>query len=230
MPTRQATAAVAVESILPNVDKLYIYLDRFESLPSFAIHPKIIPIHRPDEPSIGANGKFLGLGECQSDDYYVCFDDDLKYPKNFTRWLMKQATWFSGPVVVGIHGCRFISNVPLKSYASERKVYRGQRVNVFPSCLHVMATNGCLWRAGDLQFDLRNWFSINQCDLNFAFEAASRDVRFRLSLKRPRWVTVLDSGQPDSIYRQLLIDDREQTILANQLIEKMREKGNQSFV
>jgi hypothetical protein len=62
MPTRADTFAPAFKSIMPQLDRLYLYLDGHEEIPEPARHaPRVIPIFAHTAPGLHGNGKFLGL-------------------------------------------------------------------------------------------------------------------------------------------------------------------------
>lgn len=230
MPSRRATAPTAIASILPNVDRLYLYLDQWDEVPSFAIHKKIEVIWQPEAPSIGANGKLLGLLESDAADYYLCFDDDLKYPRYFASVLLAQLKCFKKPTVIGIHGSRLHRLPKLTSYREDRQVFHCSKANMFPKCLDVVATNGCAFRVRDLSFDVRQWSAINRVDLSMALEAETQGVTPMLACKPSRFVHILAEVQADSIYSALLKNDTEQTHLANELLRLRRERSSQAMI
>ena len=62
MPSRAATFPLALRSILPQVDRLYLYLDGHFEVPEVARgDPRIVSILSRDVPDLRGNGKFLAL-------------------------------------------------------------------------------------------------------------------------------------------------------------------------
>ena len=88
MPTREKTFRPAFQSIIRQVDHLYLYLDGFETIPDIVKdHPRVTATLARQEEGLHANGKFLGLVYEQQPCLYVSVDDDIYYPHNFVARL-----------------------------------------------------------------------------------------------------------------------------------------------
>lgn len=215
MPSRRDTAALAIRSILPNVDRLYIYLDRFATIPSYVVHPKIVLLSSQDIGVIGANGKLLGLAFAKPDDFYVCFDDDNLYPRDFCLRLRLMLLALNRCAAVGIHGSLLPHD--FISFSRQRTIFHFAGRRIRPRRVDVLATNGCMFRVGAMQFDVLRWSEINMVDLNFALESARRHLELWIVPKCRNWVRPLRECQEDSIFKSLEKDDSRQTELAYQL-------------
>ncbi|MCP9837598.1 hypothetical protein KBY84_08835 [Cyanobium sp. N.Huapi 1H5] len=216
MPSRRDTAALAIRSILPNVDRLYVYLDRFTSIPPYVVHPKIVLLKSQDFGVVGANGKLLGLASAKPEDFYVCFDDDNFYPRDFCLRLRLMLLALNRSAAVGIHGSRLHRD--LVSFSRQRTIFHFAGRRLRPRRVDVLATNGCMFRVGTMQFDVLRWPEINMVDLNFALESALRRVELWILPQCRHWVRPLKERQEDSIFRALETDDSRQTELARQLL------------
>lgn len=91
----------AVESILPNVDILRIYLNDYKEVPEFLNHEKIQVVI--GQENIKALGKYYFLPKEKTNEYYFSCDDDFIYtPSFFNRsieYLKKNPNH-----IVGTHG------------------------------------------------------------------------------------------------------------------------------
>lgn len=90
LPRRWDHLQKVLEHILPNVDRLFVYVDGEEPLPDFLrLHPKTMQARR--EPGLGDTGKFFGLFATPTPAYWVIIDDDLFYPPQYvahmTGWV-----------------------------------------------------------------------------------------------------------------------------------------------
>ena len=186
MPSRGDTAPRAIASILPQVDRLELFLDRFDDLPDFVRHPKVRLHRSQDVGEIGANGKLLGLAEARADDLYVCFDDDNLYPAGFVRWLRAMHRLLPGRVAVGMHGGVFPER--FDSFIADQKIDIFYQRQWRPKRVDLLATNGCLFRAGDLRFDVLEWTEVNMVDLNFTEQAIRHEVGLWTVPRRWNWV------------------------------------------
>ncbi len=215
MPSRKRTACFAIRSILPQVDVLHLYLDRFDEVPSFAEHPKIRITHSEDEPGLKANGKLLGMMNSPADAFYVTVDDDYWYPRDFVKRLVRNYKEVGRPAVIGVHGCTILK--PFESYMRDRCVMTSWKPLRWRTSVDVVATCGNLHHLSDLRFDVRNWKVNNQVDLHFAEEMRRAKVEGHLVERGWFWLIPIGHNQSDSIFASLKRDDKAQSELARRL-------------
>lgn len=215
MPSRKRTARLAIRSILPQVTRLYLYLDGFDSVPSFARHPKIVVLRSQDYPGLNANGKLLGMIFTDQEGYYVTVDDDYWYPRRFVSRLWKQRLAIRRPLVIGVHGC--ILKSPFKSYLKDRTIFTSWKPLPETKSVDVVATCGTLHDLADLCFDVRNWNVTNQVDLHFAQEMKAAGVTGAVVRRGWFWLVPLRWSQSDSIFAALKRNDEAQTALARKI-------------
>jgi hypothetical protein len=217
MPSRMRTARIAIRSLLPQVDRIFLYLDGFEQLPSFANHPKIEVISSEDAPGLHANGKLLGMINLPKNSYYMTVDDDYRYPRNFVSKLKGELLANPSLTVVGVHGCKF--QYPFQSYTKDRIVYTSWKPLRELTKVDLVATCGTMHFVKKLQFDVRKWNVTNQVDLHFANEVKKVSGVVALVPKRWFWMLPLDSNQKDSIFKKLKFNDRRQSELAKRIFQ-----------
>lgn len=226
MPSRIHTAPRAIASILPQVDRLWLCLDGFDSVPNFANHPKIFCEFSRDHGGLRAEGKFLGLALDEKAEVYVSADDDLLYPKNYVRRLTFLSRSLPGSVAAGCHGSVF--RPPVQSYVKDRKVRKARRMQLAPwRYVDLLATNGSVHFVRDMRFDPREWTYRNQVDLNFMEESLARGMRLVTAARTRNWVRALEVQQRDSIFSALLRDDSVQTARVNALLSRPDQSGFQ---
>ena len=175
IPSRAHTSPLAIASLLPQVDRLWLSLDGYEEIPAFAKHPKITCQFGQQHGGSKAEGKFRGLALDDDAQIYVSADDDMLYPKGFVRHLARMCILHPKPVAVGTHGSVFKKKIC--SYVNDRTVTLSRRSQFMPwKKVDVLATNGTVHLVKDLKFDCRNWIYRNQVDLNFLEEASKQNV------------------------------------------------------
>jgi glycosyltransferase involved in cell wall biosynthesis len=123
-PPRVKSFKVALESIIPQVDEINIYLDKYEEVPEFL---KQLPIKaniytNKDFANLRDNGKLIGLSNLKTPCYYFTIDDDIIYPPDYVHALIKKIELYDRKVVVGVHGV-LIPEMPKSYYSSFRMVY-----------------------------------------------------------------------------------------------------------
>tara|TARA_R110000824_G_scaffold40401_1_gene121200 strand:+ start:880 stop:1560 length:681 start_codon:yes stop_codon:yes gene_type:complete len=110
IPARFESAKNAINSIYDQVDKLRVYLNNFEKIPSFLEQPKI-EVHQGED--LNASGKFFwALNE---DEYYFTIDDDLYYPSSYVKEHLELMKEYDDNVAVTLHG-KVLRPTPVKRY------------------------------------------------------------------------------------------------------------------
>lgn len=216
MPTRSASFGTAVHSILPQVDRLFLFLDRFQENVR-ADHPKVTLLRSQEHGDLRANGKLLGLALADEPGFYFTVDDDILYPPNYVQGMLSHLARLGHGRVAGLHGS-ILKRDEFESYTKSRTVVVRDRALDRYVGVDVIATCTCAFRMADLHFDVREWTLRNMVDLHFSIECQTRGLhRFAVPRER-KWVISLASRQPDSIYASLRRDDSVQTELARRLI------------
>ena len=221
MPSRSETFEVALSSILPQVDQLYLFFDRFERPPKLR-HPKIICLDSQTFGDHRANGKFLGLLFNRGDVYYASMDDDIEYPANYIDTMLGHVRNGGRNKLYSVHGS--ILNDVVVSYRSDRQVaHRKQQLD---EALAVDIPSSCssMFDTRELWFDVRQWDEVNMVDLHLAIECAKHGVDPWLVPRDAMWLKPLDESQPDSIYYQLRKNDRRQSEIARRLKQSLRHR------
>lgn len=220
MPSRKESFGRAINSILPQVDRLFLFLDRFP--PGSRIHhPKVTVLTSQEHGDLRANGKLLGLGQIDEPGYYFTADDDIAYPPDYVPVMIDHLSKLGPGKVAGLHGSILLRD-GFESYLRSRMVVVRDRALDRYAGVDVMATCTCAFRTDDLRFDVRDWTLRNMVDLHFSIECEKRGLA-RFAVPRARgWVVTLGTRQPDSIYAELRRDDSVQTGLARQLMSMSR--------
>ena len=217
MPSRHATLHQALGSILPQVDRLFLFLDGFGEA-AVVRHPRIVPLRSEAFGDLGAGGKLLGLTLCNPGDLYLTLDDDIRYPPDFVAQMRSHLEVTKGKAAFGVHGS--VLKPALRSYLLDRQVARRSDGRPLPSRVDVLGTDAVLFSTACLAFDVREWEHRNMVDLQFAVECAQRGIN-RFTVARPAgWLEELEVDQPDSIARALNADDSVQTRLAQDYLRR----------
>lgn len=126
---RQSSLETTVKSILPQVDKLYVYQNGFKKLPSFLTDDKITVLSSLDTGiDMGDAGKFFTVAQHRKC-YYFSIDDDLTYPSDYVKNTVDYLKQNNNEIVVSYHGRTFTNtatnyyNQPVKSYRCLDDVY-----------------------------------------------------------------------------------------------------------
>ena len=108
-PSRIAALRNDVSRILPQLDELHVFLDKYDSVPDFLHHQKItVSVSSSFALDMRDNAKFLSFTQMKEKFnrgfYYFTFDDDILYPHDYVRHLVAGIEKFSRKCAVGVHG------------------------------------------------------------------------------------------------------------------------------
>jgi hypothetical protein len=218
MPSRTHTFAKALPSILPQVDRLFVFFDKFAAVPeAFVGHPKIEPLLPAQFGALAGGGKFLGMELHDGPCLYFCFDDDILYPPNHVEVMTRALRRHYMRAIVGLHGVFF--QAPHLSYRKHRGIHHfGARLDA-DVCVDALGTGTIAFHTGIFRFDQRQWPFVNMDDLMIAIEAVKRGIP-RVCIRRPRgFLQSLEENQEDSVWRRLLTDDRHETEIMRAALE-----------
>lgn len=192
-PGRLQVLRRSVASLLPQVDKLFIYLNGFSRVPNFLKHEKITLASSVDNGELGAAGKFFFTKEVEG--VYLSVDDDFQYPRDYAEKLYLELQKRENAAIVGVHGYR------LRQYDHEPaiKLCNRARGATFPvrrtlhhdAPVHVAGT-------GVMAFDTRYWRPSqddlkenNMCDLQIAIAAQKQQIPRVVIAHRGDWIKYL---------------------------------------
>ena len=215
MPSRLESFELALNSILPQVDRLFLFLDRFET-PYVSADPRVVVLTSELFGDLRANGKLMGLNMAGPDAYYFCVDDDIVYPPDYVQRSLQFLNEHDNRVVAGVHGSRLRPG--FKKYVTDRAILHRSQGLKEASPLHISGTCTTAFHTGILQFDVRKWSTTNMVDLNFALECKQRDIPILAMPRTEGWIKCISENQPDSIFVALKKDDTVQTELARKLV------------
>jgi hypothetical protein len=215
MPSRATTAPRAIESILPQVSRLWLLLDRFDTVPDFAEHERIDVLRSQDLGDLRANGKFLALALDGRPCTFFGLDDDVLYPADYCKTLESHlGRW--PEAAVGVHGGLLPPEVT--SYAGDLKVLHRRAPRERATEVDLLGTDSVAFRTSTLRFDVRDWPDVNVVDLSFALTARRRSVPLVTVPRKAYWLNALEENQSDSIWQAVLRDDTLPTELARELV------------
>lgn len=109
-PPRKAGLILTVNAILPQCDRLCLYLNGYDEVPEEL--PKsdkleiVLAGPNSDAPDKGSQGKHHWLDK-YPDGYYLTVDDDIFYPPDYTEKMVKAIEKYSRKAIVTCHGTSY---------------------------------------------------------------------------------------------------------------------------
>ena len=87
MPSRFDTAPRAIAFVLSQVVRLWLFLDRFDTVPSYAMHQRIRVVRSQDLGAMTANGKLVGVALDEEPSLFFSVEDVIEYPPEYFETL-----------------------------------------------------------------------------------------------------------------------------------------------
>lgn len=114
MAEREESLKQVIESLLPQADKINVFLHGYTSKPEFLNNEKIRTEFDWEYSDHKDNDKFFFLKDIKSG-YHIVVDDDLIYPKDFVQYMIKWCKKLGNKSIVGMGGRR-IKRLPIANY------------------------------------------------------------------------------------------------------------------
>ena len=119
MPSRANTFSTMIHSALSQVDKLFVFLDGFEEIPSeLKSLPECHVTLLPKKGNLHASSRYFAPRLFDSDAIVVLFDDDILYPPDYVSRIRHAFTQYGDQFIIGFHASIFMP--PHHSYARNR--------------------------------------------------------------------------------------------------------------
>lgn len=214
IPTRANDLEQVLARIVPQVERLHLFLHGYDAIPAAARHSRVVPVLAPPDTPFRASGKFHGLLQQALPCLYFCFDDDILYPPDYVERMTGAILRYSGRAFVGVHGTNY--PVPRSSYAHDRKARHFARRLRFDRVIDELGSGTLAFPSELLHIDPRRWPHGDMEDLMLAIEAERHNIRRIVVNRRRRWLVPLQEAQPDSQWTRTLADDSRQSA---QLVE-----------
>jgi hypothetical protein len=205
IPSRAKDLAGVLERIVPQVERLHLFLHGYESIPPEARHSRILPVLAPKAHPYRASGKLFGLGIERLPCLYFCFDDDILYPPDYVARLARALIRHEGDAIVGFHASRFLP--PHQSYIRDRRIYPFPKRLLFDTPVDELGAGTIAFASGRLPIDPVSWKYGDVDDLMLAIEAERRGLK-RIALARHRkYIRRVPGKQVESLWRTVQADE-----------------------
>lgn len=213
IPQREKNLKIALESILPQADKVHVYLNNYKTVPSFLLQEKIVVYRSQEHGDRSDGGKFFNVPEnC----YYLTIDDDLVYHSTHADLLISKLKEYDGAVIVSLHG-RILKPTPIRSYYRDKLIaHRCLRSEPNDRFVHtggtgVMAIDTRYFRPKAADFKMPH-----MADIWVGILAQQQKIPI-LALAHPSGYVKAQEGITDTIHRRFIHNDRNQTAVCNNI-------------
>lgn len=192
-PGRDTALWKTIKSILPQLDRLYLFFDRFETV-QVVRDPKIVCLYSQLFGDHRESGKFLGLLMSRNDPYYFALDDQIVYPPDYVDRMLTYLKENPSDVAAGVHGINFRDG--FDDYSADTEIYHFSDKLSHGREVDLLGTGSVAFRTQKLGFDVRQWRQKNMPDLLFALECKKRGIKLAMVPRDTGWL--IAQGRTDS--------------------------------
>lgn len=184
---RKLALQEAVNSILPQVDKLIIYQNDYKELFDFLRDEKIEVISALDTGvDMGDAGKFYRVEDFK-DTIYFSIDDDLIYPPDYVDVMLDMLDRYDYQVVACAHG-RILPAQATEYYKSKLKLYH-LRQELDRACeVHVGGTGVMAFNTDYVGITFKDFRTPNMADIWMAMHARSNQLPILVVPHKAEWI------------------------------------------
>lgn len=206
-PAREGILGKSVDSLLPQVDRLEVYLNKYSFIPDHLIHEKIRVFL--DLPDIGDTGKVYKV---PNDCNVFLVDDDIIYPSDYVQHLSDKLEQYNYRVVVGVHGASMVN--PVKNYFKDRVVIHFRSRLDHDERVNVLGTGTVAYNSNIVTLDSNGVSSNNMLDCHLAVHCQQNKIPM-ICVERPsNWLASLPT--PTSLWSSRG-DGNQQTKIINKI-------------
>lgn len=199
--SREESLRRVVASLLPQIERLNVYLNDYGRVPAFLQHPKIVVARSQDHGDIGDAGKFFWLGADTK--YYLTCDDDIVYPPDYVNRTVTTIERYGRRAVIGWHGSILAES--FRDYYEDRRILSFYVNLEHDTPVHILGTGTIGFHPSTIRLALADFKVPNMADVWFGLKGQEQTVPFIVRAHRAgELVPVLDGAQDTAIWRDCI--------------------------
>lgn len=204
IPSRIPQLKNTVESLLPQVDRLNVFLNNYTTVPEFLYHDKIV-LEFSDN-SLGDAGKFFWANTTTGFCFYC--DDDIIYPSDYVEKTIDKIEQYERKAVIGVHGIN-LRFTPVTDFHSTTERFAFHAALKEDSLVHILGTGTLAYHSDTINVSVSAFERKNMADIFFALSGQKNKIPFICIAREKRWL--VQQQTPDSIFSER--DSTMQSIL-----------------
>jgi len=193
IPSREAALRQVVERLLPQVDRLNVFLNGHADVPGFLRHPRLTIARSQDHGDLGDAGKFFW---CDSQaGYHLTCDDDIDYPPDYVACLVRDIEALGRRAVVSYHGARLREGFESYYRVGDREVFHYRDAQREWLAVHIGGTGVMGYHSSTLRVCPRDFHHPNMADVWLASLAQQQKVPIVTPPRAALWLRDLDTSE-----------------------------------
>ncbi|HMA26077.1 MAG: hypothetical protein ACM33U_09125 [Solirubrobacterales bacterium] len=181
VPERRESLERTVRSLLPQVDRVGVYLNGYEDVPDCLADPRVDVARSQEHGDRGDTGKFWWSGSAE---LQLCCDDDLEYPPDYVERLVEGLRRHAG-AACSFHG--HLLRPPFNSISRARTYHCLRRVDGDHQ-VHVAGTGVIGFCHDAISISPADFEHPNMADIWFACAAQRQRVRLFALAHEAGWL------------------------------------------
>lgn len=227
IPSRADTLPRVLASIVPQVERLHLFLHGYDAIPDAARHPRIVPVLAPRDTPWRASGRLYGLAQEPGPCLYCTFDDDILYPEGYVERLARALVRHEGNAVVGFHAHNYLP--PHESYIRDRQRFPFVKRKLFEARVDELGAGTLAFVSSRLPMDPRRWKHGDLDDIMIAQEADKAGLKRMVLPRRRHYIGRARRDTTGTLWKTVLEDESrsvEQMRVLLQLMGRLPPDAN----
>lgn len=197
IPEREYALREVIASLLPQADRIGVYLNGWSSIPEYLKDPKI-QIEGFGGRDLGDAGKFYWVDNHEGI-YFTC-DDDLVYPEDYVRRTVSKLRHYERKAVVGWHGS--LLKAPFVDYydTASRRVFTFGAHRPHDTPVHILGTGCSAFYTKNFPVKLADFLAPNMADIFFALKGQELRIPFYVMAHEKGEIREVEGAKASSIY------------------------------
>jgi len=196
IPARESLLREVVARLLPQVDRLNVFLNDYAALPEWLEHPRVTVARSQDHGDLGDAGKFFWADSVRG--YHLTCDDDLDYPADYVERIVADIETLRRRAVVSYHGVRLRENFTSYYKVGDREVFHFKDPLAEWLGVHLGGTGVMGYHSSALRVSRHDFRHPNMADIWLGLLAQQQKVPIVTPPRRANWLR--DLGSTDSIF------------------------------
>jgi len=197
-----------VDSLLPQVDKINVFLQKYDSIPEFLNNPKINVVTDKQYLSagkLGACAKFFWANETQG--YHFIVDDDLLYPSNYISYCISKVEQYKRKAIIGFHGILIKKDKVTiwERNNDEMEVYDYNSALTKDKYVNILGTGSIAFHSDTIHLPFDKFTIPNKADSNFKQIAKEQNIPFIIVERKKDYISMIRelSNDPKALWMNL---------------------------
>lgn len=208
-PPRVQCLRRAVASLLPQVDRLYVYLNGYTQVPDFLHDERIVALPAAGIGDLKDVGKIFHQRLVPSG-YLFTVDDDIEYPPDYCERLVLAVERHDRMAMVGVHGVVFEQPVT-RYFSANRQVFHFRHALGADTPVNLLGTGTLCFHASTIHFN-HTEMPVGMLDIGVAVKARQHHIPMIAIARQSHWLKPLDTGGAgETLYDKFRDNDTVQT-------------------